>query len=421
MTRELLQQVRLLDPVANQDHIVDILIIDGYIQNIAPQIKDCDSSTIIHNCDNLIIGPGLIDLYSNCGEPGFEERETLTSFFQAAVLGGFTRVNVLPNTSPVIDHPALVNQLQQKTLQQTLFPHLGIWGAMTLDLAGKQLTEFTDLVNAGVIGFSDNKPWENLNIVRRVLEYLQPLNKPVAFCPCDRSLVSNGIMREGTESLRIGLPSISVSAETTALAALLEIVGEIGTPVHIMRVSTARSVELIATAKAQGLPITASTTWMHLLLDTTSIRSYHTSLHLQPPLGNYEDMIGLRDGVKNGIIDAIAIDHKAYTYEEKMQAFAEAPPGAIGLQIALPLLWNNLVTTGEWTALQLWRSLSSQAAVCLGQSINPIVPGEKAELTLFNPEKPWIANRENLASLCHNTPWFNQEIIGSVIRVIIDN
>jgi dihydroorotase len=267
------------------------------------------------------------------------------------------------------------------------------------------------------VGFTDSKPWENLGMVRRVLEYLHPFGKVAAFSPCDRSLCLNGAMREGAEALRIGLPPIPVSAETSAIAALLELVAEIRTPVHIMRVSTARSVELIATAKFQGLPVTASTTWMHLLLNTADIRSYHTSLHLEPPLGNASDVKALRDGVRGGVIDAIAIDHAAFTYEEKVQAFAESPPGAIGLELALPLLWSNLVVTGEFTALELWKVLSNKPAACLQQEIKPIKPGEKAELTLFDPEKMWTVNRQNLCSLADNTPWFGKEIKGRVLQI----
>ncbi|TAF03253.1 MAG: dihydroorotase, partial [Nostocales cyanobacterium] len=304
----------------------------------------------------------------------------------------------------------------QKRVSEKGSPHLQVWGGITLDLAGKQLTEFADLATAGVVGFTDNKPWENLGLVRRVLEYLQPFGKPVAFWACDRHLSANGVMREGGEALRIGLPPIPASAETSAIAALLELVAAIPTPVHIMRVSTARSVELIAKAKLQGLPVTASTTWMHLLLDTATVKSYHTSLHLDPPLGNPSDVTALRGGVREGVIDAIAIDHAAFTYEEKVQAFAESPPGAIGLELALPLLWQNLVATGEFTALELWRVLSSQPAACLQQEIKPIKPGEKAELTLFDPEQIWTVNRENLYTLSNNTPWFGQQIKGRVLK-----
>ncbi|MCE2720941.1 MAG: dihydroorotase [Dolichospermum sp.] len=421
MTKELLKQVRVIDPLQKTDIVADVLIIDGYIQDVAPQITNFTTDTSVRDCQGLVIGPGLVDLYSHSGEPGFEERETLSSLCQAATAGGFTRICVLPDTSPAIDQPALVTQLQQYRNRVKVSPSLHIWGAITLDLAGKQLTEVADLTAAGIVGFTDGKPWENLGIVRRVLEYLQPFGKPVAFWPCDRHLAANGMIREGAEALRLGLPPMPTSAETTAIAALLELVADIGTPVHIMRVSTARSVELIAKAKSNGVPITASTTWMHVLLDTTSMRSYHTSLHLDPPLGNYQDMLCLREGLRTGIIDAIAIDHTAYTYEEKVQAFAESPPGAIGLELALPLLWQNLVATGEFTPLELWRVLSHQPATCLQQEVKAIQPGEKAELTLFDPQQIWNVNQANLQTLSANTPWFGQEIIGRVVQVFCEN
>ncbi|WP_353932057.1 dihydroorotase [Okeanomitos corallinicola TIOX110] len=417
MVKELLQQVRVIDPVSETDQILDVLIVDGYIQATAPEISDVNGDVVIKNCRGLFLGHGLFDLYSHSGEPGFESRETLVSLLQAASAGGFTRISVLPDTFPVVDNPAIVAQLQKSPqLLNSPTPHIQVWGAMTLNLAGKQLTEFADLVTSGVVGFTDSKPWENLAIVRRVLEYMQPFGKPVAFSPCDRQLAANGVMREGGEALRIGLPSVPVSAETTAIASLLELVAEVRTPVHIMRVSTARSVELIAKAKEEGLPVTASTTWMHLILDTRNVKSYHTALHLEPPLGNTNDVMALRSGLKTGVIDAIAIDHIGYTYEEKVQAFAESPPGAIGLELALPLLWQNLVATEEFTALELWRVLSDQPAACLQQQLTPIQAGEKAELTLFDPEKTWIVNRKNLYTLSNNSPWFGQEIKGRVIQ-----
>ncbi|MDB9521152.1 dihydroorotase [Dolichospermum circinale CS-1225] len=421
MTKELLKQVRVIDPFQKTDIVADVLIIDGYIQDVAPQITNFTTDTSVRDCRGLVIGPGLVDLYSHSGEPGFEERETLSSLLQAATVGGFTRICVLPDTLPVIDQPALVTQLQQYRNREKVSLSLHIWGAITLDLAGKQLTEVADLTAAGIVGFTDGKPWENLGIVRRVLEYLQPFGKPVAFWPCDRHLAANGMIREGAEALRLGLPPMPASAETTAIAALLELVADIGTPVHIMRVSTARSVQLIAEAKSKGVPITASTTWMHVLLDTTSMTSYHTALHLDPPLGNYQDMLCLREGLRTGIIDAIAIDHAAYTYEEKVQAFAESPPGAIGLELALPLLWQNLVATGEFTPLELWRVLSHQPATCLQQEVKAIQPGEKAELTLFDPQQIWNVNQANLQTLSFNTPWFGEEIIGRVVQVFCEN
>ncbi|MEH2435007.1 MAG: dihydroorotase [Nostoc sp.] len=438
---ELLQKVRVIDPVSKIDELFDVLIADGYIQEVASHITDISPDTPIRDCRGLVIGPGLVDLYSHSGEPGFEERETLLSLLQSATAGGFTRISILPDTSPAIDNPALVAQLQQKrhgkmkesekinlappaspaspaspALPASPLPLLHIWGAITLDVAGKQMTELADLASAGVIGFSDGKPLENLALVRRVLEYVQPLGKPVAFWPSDRQLSANGVMREGADALRFGLPPIPASAETSAIAALLELVATIGTPVHIMRVSTSRSVELIASAKAAGLPITASTTWMHLLLDTKAVKSYNTSLHLDPPLGKSSDVAALRAGVRAGVIDAIAIDHTPYSYEEKVQAFAEAPPGAIGLELALPLLWQYLVETEEFTALELWRALSTSPAECLGQKVSAILPHQPAELTLFDPQQIWKVERKSLYTLSQNTPWLGQQIKGHVVQ-----
>lgn len=416
---ELLQQVRVIDPVSGTDQIADVLIADGKIQAVAAQISDISTDTQVRNCRGLVLGTGLIDLYSHSGEPGFEERETFSSLLQAAAAGGFTRIGILPDTSPAVDNPALVAQLQKmRSLSPyTPTPLLNIWGAITLDVAGKQMTELADLAAAGVVGFSDSHALDNFGLVRRVLEYVQPLNKPVAFWPCDRQLTSNGVMREGADALRFGLPPIPASAETTAIAALLELVAATGNPqVHIMRVSTARSVELIASAKAAGLPITASTTWMHLLLDTTAIKSYDTSLHLDPPLGTLSDLKALRAGVRSGVIDAIAIDHAPYTYEEKVQAFAEAPTGAIGFELALPLLWQNLVATGEFTALELWQALSRNPAESIGQKLNAINPQQKAELTLFDPQQTWKVERKNLHTLSSNTPWLGKELQGRVVQ-----
>lgn len=420
---ELLQQVRIIDPVSETDRVGDVLIGDGRIQAIASHLEEFPDNTNVKNCQGLILGPGLVDLYSHSGEPGHEERETLTSVLQAAAGGGFTRITLLPDTSPTIDNPAVVAQLLQKSRvrsqEQEISPHpplLNIWGAITQDVAGTQITEFADLAASGVVGFADGLPIENFALVRRVLEYLQPIGKLVAFYPCNRDLQSNGVVREGTDAIRFGLPVIPVYAETSALAALLELVAATGTPTHIMRVSTARSVELIASAKAAGLPITASTTWMHLLLDTKALKSYNQSLRLDPPLGNFTDLVALRQAVKTCILDAIAIDHTPYTYEEKTVAFGEAPPGAIGLELALPLLWQYLVETGEFTAIELWRALSTHPAKCLQQTPSTIALSQPTEMILFNPQASWKVDKNNLYSLSANTSWLGQQLSGRVVQ-----
>ncbi len=412
---QLLQQVRVLDPLSGTDEIADVLIADGVIKAIEPKISDLPNNTLLRDCQGMVLGPGLVDLYSHSGEPGFEERETLESLMQAAAAGGFTRLAILPDTMPPIDNPGVLAQLHQKSQHQAP-PHLYFWGALTLGVAGQQMTELGDLAAAGVIGFADGQPLQNLALLRRLLEYLQPMEKPLALWASSSQLTGNGVMREGLSSIRFGLPGNPGISETAALAGVLEVVAATGTPVHLMRISTLRSVELIQDAKARGLPITASTTWMHLLLNTDALSSYDPNLRLEPPLGNPDDQKALIRGIQSGVLDAIAIDHTPYTYEEKTVAFAEAPPGAIGLELALPLLWHTFVETGVWSALQLWRVLSTSPAKCLQQPPATIAPGAKAELILFVPQLSWLVDRHTLHSRSVNTHWLGQQLIGQVIQ-----
>lgn len=410
----LIQQVKLLDPVAATEQICDVLLEQGTIKAINSHQGDLPFDTLILPAQEKILGPGLVDLYSHTSEPGYEERETLSTLLAAATAGGFTRLTLLPDSYPALDNPAIIASLQQKTKKSTT--HLNFWGALTVGAKGQQMNELAELSPA-VVGFADSQSLENLCLLRRLLEYLKPLGKPVALFPCLTQLKGNGVMREGSASIRFGLPGNPAISESSAIALILELIALTETPVHFMRISTARSLELIAQAKSQGLPVTASTTWLHLLLDTEAIATYSTSLRLEPPLGNHSDMQALIAGVKQGTLDAIAVDHTPYTYEEKTLAFAEAPPGAIGLELILPLLWQRFVTTGELTPLQLWTKLSYGPQICLQQKPISVAVGEKAELTLFDPNLIWTANQDNLNSLSHNTSWLGKQITGRVVKI----
>jgi dihydroorotase len=416
----LLQQVRVIDPVAGADRIADVLISEGKIKAVDFNIAEFSQNTTIINGQGLVLGPGLIDLYSHSGEPGHEYRETFFTFISAAAAGGFTRIGILPDTEPPLDNLGSLLSLHQqkqklsKTIKQ--LPHLEFWGAFTMGIEGKQMTQLAELAPV-IVGFADGYPIKNLNLLRQVLEYLKPLGKPVALAVTNCELKGNGVAREGLASIRYGLSGNPGFSETVALSEVLEIVDAIGTPVHIMRVSTSRGVELIANAKQRGVPVTASTTWMHLLFNTNDLSNYDPNLRLEPPLGNENDMLALIEGVKQGTIDAIAVDHTPYTYEEKMQAFAEAPPGVIGLELALPVLWQRFVASGEWSAVELWQALSARPQLCLGQQLTSCLPGNPAELTLFDPQKTWIVQRSNLKSKSINTPWLGKEITGRVVQI----
>jgi dihydroorotase len=303
---------------------------------------------------------------------------------------------------------SLDRQYQQLATQISNCPQLGYWGALTEGVEGKTMTELAELATTNITGWADGLPISNLALTSRLLEYLKPFNRPIALSALDRSLRGNGIARSGVDALRSGLPIDPVSSETAALSAIIEIIDDIGIPIHLMRISTRRGVELIAAAKQRGVPITASTTWLHLLANTTDLTTYNPNLRLSPPLGTPEDQIALIEGIKTGALDAIAIDHTAHTYEDKTVAFGEAPVGAIGLELALPLLWQGLVDSGKLSAIELWRALSTNPARCLNQS-----PPD--EFILFDTQQNWTVSIDTLESLSHNTSWLGKEITGKVV------
>jgi dihydroorotase len=335
----------------------------------------------------------------------------MLSLLSAAAAGGFVRLHILPDTLPAIDNSAIVAKIQSlyqaAQSQLTYAPTLEVWGALTHGVQGESMSDLQDLAGSGVVGFADGRPIDNLQLMQRLLEYLQPYQKPIMLWPLDRKLAGGGVARMGAAALRLGLVGNPACSETTALSAILEIVAELMVPVHIMRLSTARGVELVAAAQQRGLPVTASVTWLHLLGSTAILDSYDTSWRLDPPLGNEVDRVALVAGVKAGVIGAIAVDHFAHSYEDKKVGFGEAPVGAIGLELALPVLWEKLVLPGHLTALDLWRSLSCGAAVCCGSEV-------PQDLVLFDPTVKWVANSQNLRSKSANTPWFDKLISGRI-------
>jgi dihydroorotase len=361
--------------------------------------------TNIDQRSGVVLGTGLIDLYSTSSEPGHESKETISELVQAAKNGGFATIGILPNTQPAIDDIAALEFW--RNVQQKHGNILQPWGAITKGLEGKQLTDIAELAES-VIGFTDSKPISNLLLVRRAMEYIKPLGKHIALFPQNPDLKGSGVIREGKWSLQYGMTGYPAAAETTALAALIELVRLTKAPTHFMRLSTAQSVELIYQAKNDGLPITASATWLHLCHCDRDLATYDPNLRLSPPLGSEGDRLALIAGIKSGVIDSIAIDHTPCAYEEKVVPFEVAPVGAIGLEFALPVLWQNLVITGLLTASELWQALSVNPAKILG-----LAPPKLS--TLFDPSLEWLAKDSAIASQSRNSNYMGRSLIGKVL------
>lgn len=428
-TAELLRQVRLVDPAipgisSSLPEPTDVLVVDGHIQAVGtgldPESMAMGSAVQVIPGDGRWLLPGLVDLYSHSREPGHEAEETLESLLQAAQAGGITRLGVLPTTVPTLDQPAQIHHLlalrRQLSPEVDPLPQLYPWGALTVAAQGEQMAELMELAATPIVGFTDGGALPAPVLLQRLLEYAGPLGKPVALWPCDRALAALGVAREGADALVYGLPAVPATAETAALAALLEQVARQPVPLHLMRLSTARSVDLVAQAKAQGLPVTASTPWLHLLKSSADLATYDPNLRLAPPLGNPTDREALVAGVAAGTIDAVAIDHTPHSYEAKTVGFASAPPGAIGLELALPLLWHHLVDGGLWSPAVLVRALSTAPSQIWGQTPPTIAPGHPAEMVLFDPADPWSVTATELRSRSANTPWWGKTVPGRVQR-----
>ncbi len=429
MTIELLREIRLIDPVAQVDRPATVLLDQGQVRAIDPDPQALPEGTQVIEAAGQILAPGLVDCYSRSGEPGHESRETLASLAAAALAGGFTTLALLPNTQPAMDQPALVQNLRDRwAALPEPSPHLHLWGALTQGAQGEQMSELAELATAGIVGFTDGRSIRDWVLMERLLDYAGPLGLPLMVMGQSTS-ASRGPVLEGVEALRLGVVGVSAVAESSALATLLELLRDRPARLHVMRLATGRAAALVAQGKADGLPLTASLSWLQLLCDTSHIDGrrllpgsdrppspYDPSLHLSAPLGNPADRQALIAALKAGTIDAIAVDHAPYTYEEKTVAFAEAPKGAIGLELALPLLWSGLVMTGELTALELWRSLSQRPAELLGQTPQPIGPGQAQPLIRFDPAATWTVEPAQLRSLAQNTPWLGHKIAGRVVQ-----
>ncbi|QUS60006.1 dihydroorotase [Synechocystis sp. PCC 7339] len=423
-------QVRCLDPIQGKEIRVTVMVQGNAIVAVEDDSHPIPTDAVVVPGDNLLLAPSLADLYSYSGEPGHEDRETLGQLLQTAIAGGFGDIAILPNTDPPLDRPQTLQWLEQRLNQMagvnahpreqgedaaTVQCHW--WGSVTHGNQGKQLTEWGELDQAGVIGFSDGGAIQDWRLLQRALEYGAMAGKPLALVPLNSSLRGNGVMREGPLAIQLGLPPDPVMSEAAAIASLLELLPHYLTPVHLMRISTARGVELIAQAKSQGLNCTASVNWHHLLLSNGAIAHglpphtphYDPNLRFDPPLGNEGDRLALIEGIKNGVIDAIAVDHHAFTYEEKTQTFAEAPPGAIGYELVLPCLWQGLVEKGLVTATELWRALSTNPRQCLG------LPKLNPPRILFDPGLAWTLQRGALQTSAYNSPWWGHSLKGAVV------
>lgn len=404
----LIKNGRLIDPASGLDKVGDLAIAAGRILGLG-EVKDFDAERVI-DATGLVVAPGLVDLAARLREPGHEHEGMLESELNAAAAGGVTSLVCPPDTDPALDEPGLVEMLKFRARKLSLcrlFP----LGALTRGLAGEQLTEMAELTEAGCVGFSQaESPIKNTQFLHRALQYAATFGYTVWLHPLDPWL-GGGVAASGAVATRLGLSGVPVTAETVALHTIFELIRATGARVHLCRISSAAGVELVRAAKREGLSVTADVSINSLHLSDVDIGFFEPALRLSPPLRQGRDRDALRAGLADGTLDALVSDHNPVTADEKNLPFAEATPGATGLELLLSLA----LRWAEDEKLPLSKALAvitaepvrvlGSALGSLSDSAGRLVAGGVADICVFDAKASWSVTPERLASQGKHTPF----------------
>ena len=358
-----------------------------------------------------MVCPGLVDLSARLREPGFEYKATLESEMQAAVAGGVTSLVCPPDTDPPLDEPGLVEMLKfrARSLHQArVFP----LGALTQGLQGERLTEMAELHDAGCVALSQgDTAVDDKQVLMRALEYAATFGFAVWLRPQDAALSRGGVAHDGEVATRLGLPVIPACAETIALSAILILARDTGARVHLCRLSSAEAVEMVRQAKRAGIAVTCDVAVHHVHLTEMDLGYFDSNCNLIPPLRGMRDRDALRAGLADGTIDAICSDHTPLDDDAKQVPFAEAEPGATGLELLLPLTLKWAHEARLPLAVALARVTTAPLSV-LGLPGGAMVAGQTADLCVFDPNIWWRVEPAALHSQGKNTPLLGLELQG---------
>jgi len=410
----LIKKATILDPSSKHHHQEkDILIVNGLIETINDEIIDTDAKLI--EATNLHISQGWTDLNARFGEPGHEYKEDLISGMNAAAQGGFTHVALMPSTEPCIQTKSDISYLLHQTSHNIVDVHP--IGSLTENRKGDQITEMYDMHQNGAIAFSDDKrSIANASLMKIALLYAKNFNGLIMSYSSEAKTADRGQMNEGVTSTKLGLKGIPALAEELQLARDIQLCEYTEAKIHFSTISTALSVNLIREAKAKGLNITADTSSYHLLLNDTLLESFNSNLKVNPPLRSTKDIEALKEGLKDGTLDAICSDHYPQNIENKKCEFNIADFGIINLETSFAAANTALKNTLNTTSIV--EKLTSFPKAILGLDAYVIEEGNLADLTLFDPNIKWTYLEKNIVSKSKNSPLIGKEFTGKAIAIV---
>ena len=411
----LIQQACIIDRSSpHHGTIRDILIENGHITAIGPDLpSEADRIKIIRH-PGLHVSPGWVDIFSHFCDPGYEHKETLETGASAAAAGGYTDVFVIPNTRPVVDTKSQVEYIRRVSGSLPV----NIWpvGAMTRGLEGKDLAEMYDMRNSGAVAFSDGThPVQSAGLLLKGLQYVKAFDGVIIQVPDDRTVGANGLMNEGIVSTRLGLPGKPMMAEELMVARDIKLARYTESKIHFTGVSSPRSLDYIRRAKEDGLSVSCSVTPYHLFFTDADLVNYDTNLKVYPPLRDTASVITLRKAILDGTVDCIASHHLPHEYDSKVVEFEYARPGMTGLETAWSVVRTLLPELSTEKTVDLF---SRRARELFGLGQPTIVEGQPASLSLFDPAGRMQLEEGTTRSKSKNSPFIGKELKGRVLGIL---
>jgi dihydroorotase len=409
-----IRKARVIDPQSGfHEKVVDLLIEDGIIKNIAASIN-AKVDTVIE-AKGLCVSPGWVDVFADYREPGFEHKETIASGLACAASGGFTDVLLAPNTQPALSTKSIIQFVSQKASGNVVSLHP--LGAATQNTEGKDLAEMLDMRANGAIAFSDGwKPVQNTGLMLKALEYVKAFHGTIVQIPVDASLSTGGLMHEGIVSTGLGMAGIPTLAETIMVHRDIELLRYTDSKLHITGISSAESVDMIRKAKAEGLAITCSVTPYHLALTDAALTNYDSAYKVSPPLRTEADRQALIAGLKDGTIDCIASHHRPHEWDAKTKEFEYAADGMAVQEIAFNILWDTLK---EYITIdRLVEAMSTIPRDIFGMEAVEIKKGNKASLTIFTTSGSNTLTQGDVLSASQNDPFIGKKLSGKVLGIL---
>ncbi|MDX2266718.1 MAG: dihydroorotase [Bryobacter sp.] len=417
MAKLLIRNGHVIDPANGVDRVTDVLLANGIVRAVGENLPARGAEEL--DATGKIVTPGFIDMHVHLREPGFESSETIETGGRCAAVGGFTSIACMPNTKPVNDTAHLTRYILERARNVTKVNVFPI-GAITKGSAGEELASIGAMKEAGAVAISDDgRPVMNSRVMRRAMEIAASFNIPVIDHCEDLNLSAGGDMNESETSIRLGLRGIPACSEDVMVARDLLLVEVTGARFHVAHLSTRNAMAMVAEAKRRGLPVTCEVTPHHFALHDAEILPYDSNYRMKPPIRCNHDLEAMVEGIKHGVVDAIATDHAPHSVTDKMQEFERCPFGILGLETAIAVTLERLVHPGHISVARMVELFTTGPARILGLNRGALTPGLPGDVTILDLNDSWTYEVAKTASKSRNSPFDGHTYRGRATATIV--